>query len=418
MNAELPGACTWEDARPSPEAFLGLIERGRRGRLKVYISHAAGTGKTVQMLREANDLLDRGRDVIGAYVETHGRAGTRAALGRLSILPRMRVPYKGTAVEEMDLDAVLFRKPEIAVVDELPHTNVAPGCRHAKRWQDVEELLDAGISVISAMNIQHLESLGPVVEKITGVRVQETVPDSFLAHADQVVNLDIPAAELRERMRRGEIYAPEKIEMALNNFFSDGNLTNLRELALREVVRFLDQARRHNGHSSGQVHATAPPLTTGAPAADAALLSPLAEVDIDPVVMVAMSSRPPDVRNLLRKAAAIAHRLNTHWYLVYVETPRECSNCIDATTQRILMNNIAMAKDLGGMVMRLKGSDVAESLASFAREYGVTHAIFGSAGAPVTARQALFRFFHRDAVTRFHRLAPQVDLHICGRSSR
>jgi two-component system, OmpR family, sensor histidine kinase KdpD len=411
------------DLRPSPEAFLDLIEQSRRGRLKIYVGHAAGTGKTVQMLREANDLLARGRDVVGAYVETHGREGTETAVGRLPLIPRRRAEYKGSVIEEMDMDAVLARRPDIAVVDELPHSNVAPNSRHPKRWQDVEELLDAGISVITAMNIQHLESLGPVIEKLTGVKVRETVPDSFLAGADQIVNLDLSATDLRGRMRRGEIYSPEKVETALNNFFTRENLTNLRELALREVVRFLDQGRRHAAASPGeelhlhqhQSGSTNDPARSGGDSQDAALLSPLAEVDIDPVVMVAMSSRPPDVRNLLRKAAAISHRLNTHWYLAYVETPRESSDHVDATTQRILMNNITLAKDLGATVIRLKGTDVAVTLAGFAREYGVTHAIFGSAGPPATAWGLLLQPFRPDLVSRFHRLAPDIDLHICGK---
>ena len=202
------------------------------------------------------------------------------------------------------------------------------------------------------------------------------------------------------------------------------NLTNLRELALREVARFLDQARRHSGllpdvgrAAESAFHGRAAAEASEPQAEDAAMLSPLAEVDVDPVVMVAMSSRPPDVRSLLRRAAAIAYRLNTHWYLVYVETPRESRDQVDSTTQRILMNNIAAAKDLGAMVMRLKGTDVAQTLAIFAREYGITHAIFGSAGPPATAWRALVRHLHRNIASRFHALAPQVDLHVCGWTS-
>ncbi len=423
MTDKRPAALGRGDARPSPEQFLDLIREDRRGRLKIYIGHAAGTGKTVQMLREANDLLNRGHDVVGVYVETHGRAGTKAAVGRLPILPRKQLRYKGTLVEEMDLEGVLSRRPEIAIVDELPHTNLPPDSRNRKRWQDVDKLLDAGISVITTMNIQHLESLGPVVEKITGVSVHETIPDSFVAGADQIVNLDIPAGELRERMRRGEIYSSEKIETALESFFTQSNLTCLRELALREVVRFLDQARHRLGRTPDLTD-TPGPSSHGSPGAqapihagDPALLSPLAEVDVDPVVMVAMSSRPPDVRSLLRRAAAIAHRLNTHWYLVYVETPREGMDQVDATTQRILMNNIALAKDLGAVVTRLKGVDIAETLAAFAREYGVTHAIFGSAPPPTTAWRSLVQHFHRDVASRFQALVPWVDLHVCGRPS-
>lgn len=407
--------------RPSPESFLAAIERSRRGRLKVYIGHAAGTGKTVQMLHEANDLLDRGHDVVGGYIETHGRPGTEKTVGRLPVIPRRRVDYKGTTVEEMDVDAIIARHPEIVVIDELPHTNVAPDSRHEKRWEDVEDILDAGISVITATNIQHIESLNPVVEKITGVRVRETVPDSFLANADQIVNVDIASSDLRERLRRGEIYTPDKIEAALTNFFTPQNLSNLRELALREIVRFLDQSRKQPEWHTLNISGVSPDgsVTAVRPRTDgpeAALLSPLSEVDIDPVVMVATSSRPPDIRSMLRKAAAIAHRLNTHWYLVYVETPSEDAHAIDATTQRILMNNISLAKDLGATVFRLKGTDVARTLAGFAREYGVTHAIFGSGPPPSSSLQRVVQSMrpNRNVPASFHRLAPEVDLHVCG----
>lgn len=402
--------------RPSPEDFLDWIEKSKRGRLKVYIGHAAGTGKTVQMLEEGNELLKRKHEVIGGYIETHGRQGTENAIRHLPILPRRNVEYKGKTFEEMDIDAILARKPEIVIIDELPHTNIALGSRHEKRWQDIEEILDAGISVITAMNVQHLESLNPVVEKVTGVKVRETVPDSFLHNADQIVNVDISSSDLRERLRRGEIYAPEKIESALSNFFTPENLSNLRELGLREVVRYLDQGRKvpqHSLEAEEDIEIRERPPTNGS--GEQALLSPLAEADIDPVVMVAISSRPPDVRGLLRKAAAIAHRLNTHWYLVYVETPREDTDSIDATTQRILMNNILLAKDLGATVVRLKGKDVAVALADFAREYGITHAIFGGGGLPRSFWDQLQQLVRGgDIITRFHRLASKVDLHVCG----
>lgn len=417
------GADGDRDDRASPEAFLELIGQSRRGRLKVYIGHAAGTGKTVQMLREANDLLARGTDVVGAFIETHGRLGTEAALGRLPLVPRRVSEYKGSTVEEMDLDAVLARRPAIAVVDELPHTNVGPGGRHPKRWQDVDVLLDAGISVITAMNIQHLASLGPVVEKISGVKVRETVPDSFLAGADQLVNIDIASSDLRERLRRGDVYPQARVEAALSNFFTGPNLTSLRELALREVVRFLDHSRKRRpspggapGDGAAKPDHTAEDGADGDPHPPRAAASPVAEADTDPVVMVAASSRPPDIRSLLRKAAAIADRLDTHWYLAYVETPGEDPKSIDATTQRILMNNIALAKDLGATVVRLKGARVARTLADFAREYGVTHAIFGGSGPPRPGWLRLFDWMRgrRGVLSEFRALVPEIDIHICG----
>lgn len=395
------------DSRPTPEQFLELIERSKRGRLKVYIGHAAGTGKTVQMLREANDLLARGTRIVAAYVETHGRKNTEQEIRNVPRVPRRKIEYKGAVLEEMDLDEVLRLKPDVALVDELAHTNT-PGSKNRKRYQDVDDLLDSGISVITAVNIQHIESLNAVVEKITGVRVQETIPDNFLEQADQIVNLDLSSHDLRERIRRGEIYAPEKIERALDNFFTVRNLSNLRELALREVARFLDVERREQHRHQAQL-ARAP---AGADP-ERALLSPLAEVDVDPVVMVATSSHPPDIRSLLRKAAAIASRLNTHWYLVYVETPHQSAASIDAGTQRILYNNIGLAKDLGAMVVRLRGTDIAKALAEFAREYGITHAIFG-APAPLRGIGRLLRVVRPDVVTRFSTLVPGIDVHIVG----
>lgn len=392
------------DDRQSPEAYLEVCRRSQRGRLKVYIGHAAGTGKTVQMLREANDLLAAGRKVIGAYIETHGRKGTEAAIGVLPVLPRKRIEYKGTSIEEMDVDEALRRRPDVAVVDELAHTN-APGSRRTKRYEDVDDLLDAGISVITAVNIQHIESLNPVVERITGVKVRETVPDSFIGSADEIVNLDLAVEDLRERLRRGEIYTEDKIERALGNFFTEANLSSLRELALREVAHHLDQARRERP----VLHAVIRPGDDVL----AAALSPVRESALDPVVMVAMSSRPPDVRNLLRKAAAISSRLNTYWYLVYVETPGEANDNIDATTQRILVNNLTLAKDLGATVVRLKATDISRALADFAREYGITHAIFGVSH-PCSGLRRLAHLFRPPLVDRFAALAPGVDVHISG----
>lgn len=406
-----------EDRR-SPEEFLRLIEQTKRGRLKVYIGHAAGTGKTVQMLREGNELRARGKDVVAGYIETHGRARTDAEVRDLSVIPRKQIEYKGAIIEEMDLDAVLKRHPEIAIVDELAHTN-APGSKNKKRWEDVDNILDAGISVITAVNIQHIESLNAAVEQITGIKVQEKVPDSFLEQADQIINLDIASDDLRDRIRRGEIYAQEKVEQALGHFFTTRNLSSLRELALREVAHFLDQVRRRNVHRIGGDSENEQTAQAGEKPGrtDAAMAAALAEANVDPVVMVAISSRPPDVRSLLRKAAAIANRLNTHWYLVYVETPGESATRIDATTQRLLYDNISLAKDLGAIVFRLRGTDVAKSLADFAQEYGVTHAIFGAPHAPGFFEQAR-RLFRPNLITRFSLMMPEIDVHLCGRRAR
>src|SRR4029450_235677 len=236
--------------RPRPEDFLEIVERAKRGRLKVYIGPAAGVGKTYRMLEEAHALRRRGVDVVLGFVETHGRADTAALLEGLEAVPRRRIDYRGLMVEEMDLDAVLARHPQVAVVDEIAHTNV-PGSRNKKRYQDVFELLDAGINVICAFNVQHLESLKDVVERVTGVVIRETVPDSFLKQADQVVNLDLDAEDLLERLRAGKIYEPDKVEWALSHFFKEDKLSSLRELALREVAERLDSEATAGGGGGG-----------------------------------------------------------------------------------------------------------------------------------------------------------------------
>src|SRR4051812_5806225 len=228
-------------AKPTPEDFLELVERGKRGRLKLYIGFAAGVGKTYHMLEEAHALRRRGGDIVIGFVETHGRADTAAKGEGLEGVPRRRIEYRGVEIEEMSLNNILERKPAVAIVDELAHTNV-PGSRNHKRYQDVVELLDAGINVIGAFNVQHLESLKDLVERATGVVVRETIPDSFLKQADQVVNLDLAVEDLQERLRAGKIYAPDKVTGALENFFQAQNLAHLRELALREVAESVERA--------------------------------------------------------------------------------------------------------------------------------------------------------------------------------
>ncbi len=222
--------------------FLTLVKQRERGRLKVYIGSSAGTGKTYRMLQEAHDLRRRGIDVVVGVVETHGRAETAAQIGDLEIIPRRLIDYRGTTLEDMDLERIIERRPAVVLVDELAHTNV-PGLKNGKRWQDVRELVDEGISVITTVNIQHLESLNDVIQQTLGVTVRETVPDWLVASADQVINLDISAEDLQQRLREGKIYAADKVQAALANFFTEENLTTLRELALREVASTVDRAR-------------------------------------------------------------------------------------------------------------------------------------------------------------------------------
>jgi len=272
--------------RPRAEDFLELVHRTRRGGLKLYIGFAAGVGKTYRMLEEARALGTRGVDVVLGYIETHGRAETEALVGNLEVVPRRKVEYRGVVVEEMDVEAILARKPDICIVDEIPHTN-APGSKNKKRYQDVLDLLAAGINVIGALNIQHLESLKDVVEKATGVTIHETVPDRFLKEAVQVVNLDLAVEDLLERLRAGKIYAADKVTWALEHFFKDANLMTLRELALREVAESLE--RQHE--TKARMHAG-----EARPARNR--------------VMVCMSSYPPHAEALLRKGSRMAGKLS------------------------------------------------------------------------------------------------------------
>jgi two-component system sensor histidine kinase KdpD len=347
-----------------PEDFLEILRRSKQGRLKLYIGFAAGVGKTYHMLEEAHALHKRGVDVVLGFVETHGRAETAALLEGLEQVPRRQIDYRGVTIEEMDTEAVIARKPEIAIVDEIAHTNV-PGSRNRRRYQDVAEILDAGISVIGAFNIQHLESLNDLVERVTAVKTRETVPDSFLQKADQVVNLDLSVEDLLERLKTGRIYSTDKVGWALENFFVNEKLATLRELALREVAESLD---RTGGRQRAAADARASAPTGAAAAAKGAELGR---------VMVAMSSYPRKAAALLRRGSRLAGKLNTDWFVVYVETPREAPHLIDAESQRHLLTNIEKARELGAEVVRLKGSDRVAALLDFARSHGVGQIVLG-----------------------------------------
>jgi two-component system sensor histidine kinase KdpD len=367
-----------DEDRSRAEDFLRLIQRGRRGRLKIYVGSAAGVGKTYAMLREAHRLQAEKVDVVVGFVETHGRAETAAQIGDLEVLPRRRREYRGITVEEMDLDALLARRPTVAIVDELAHTNV-PGSRHAKRYEDVEELLDAGIHVLSTVNIQHLESLHDHVQRMVGVSVKERVPDRLVEQAEQLVMIDLPAEDLRARLAAGKIYRGEKIEQALASFFTLENLTSLRELTLREVALDLGR-RRRDLYEKGEV----PPQPE--------------------TVMVCMSSLPGSTEQLLRKGARIAAG---EWYVVYVETPDEDPRRIDSETQRHLLENIELAGRLGATVVRLRGTDVVETLVGFAREHGVSHMIIGR-----SQRSWFHELLHGSFIARLIRAAGGIDVHV------
>jgi two-component system sensor histidine kinase KdpD len=375
--------------RGRAEDFLELVERARRGRLKVYIGFAAGVGKTYRMLEEGHALVKRGVDLVIGVVETHGRADTEKLIEGLEVVPRRVFDYRGIRIEEMDLDAVLARHPQVAIVDEIAHTNV-PGSGNAKRYQDVYALLDAGINVIAAFNIQHLESLKDMVEEATGVEIRETVPDTFLAQADQVVNLDLAVEDLIDRLRAGKIYAPEKVAHALRHFFQEEKLSSLRELALREVAQSLGRAAL--GQTRGR--------------------EPTAQKSVSERVMVCISSASPRTSALLRRGARLAGRLNTDWYVVYVETPAEAPERIDASSQRILHANIEKARELGAEVVRLRGRDPVPLLLDFARSHDVAHILMGRSRRPW---QWIWR---RDFVQRMVREAEDFDVHIAAAQER
>jgi len=343
------------------DTFLRMIRRAQRGHLKVYLGYAAGVGKTYQMLLEGRRLKEEGIDVVTGLVETHGRIETERLLKGLEVIPRLRQEYRDIVVEEMDTDAILARKPQVALIDELAHTNV-PGSRNDKRYQDVQDILAAGIHVITTLNIQHLESLYDTVEKAVGVKVRERIPDSVIAEADQIVNVDLSTEDLRERLKEGKVYTPERIEIALDHFFKSTNLERLRELTLRELASQIDLRRRETIE-------------------DEASLSP-------DQVMVCLSSRGPNSEKLLRYASRLAGKLNRNWYAVYVQTPAEEPTAIDAHTQQIISSTLTLAKQLGAMVFTYKGEDVVRTLLQFGKEYRVGHIVIGSP----TARSLWERF--------------------------
>jgi two-component system sensor histidine kinase KdpD len=331
--------------------FLRMIRRSQRGRLKVYLGYAAGVGKTYLMLQEAHRLQQEGVDVVVGLVETHGRAETAKLIEGLEVIPRFLQQHRGIIVEEMDVNAILRRKPQVAMVDELAHSNV-PGSRNAKRYEDVQDLLAAGIHVVTTMNVQHLESLYDVVEKTVRVKVRERLPDSILAEADQIVNVDLTPEDLQERLKEGKVYPAERISTAFDNFFKTPNLENLRELTLREMAAQIDLRRHETLPEDGSI--------------------------VPDQIMVCLSSRGPNSEMLLRYASRLAGKLNRNWYAVYVQTPSEDAVVIDSRTQRLLSGVLTLAKELGAMVFTYKGEDIAGTILRFAREYQVGHIVTGS----------------------------------------
>ncbi len=337
------------------EDFFELLEKATRGRLKIYTGPVAGVGKTYRMLEEAHALKSRGADVVIAYVETHGRKRLDELLEGLEVIPRKKYDYKGVIIEEMDLEAVLKRKPQIAIVDEVAHTNV-PLCRNQKRYQDIIELLRAGINVICALNIQHLESLGDVIKKFTGVTIYETVPDSFLKYADQVINVDLGVEDIVQRLESGQIYSDDKITLALKNFFKEENLSKLREIALREVAEVIEQAAQPAGVQSLKLK-------------DALFMSDQ--------IMLCFLPQKWSQKTLFKKVARLAGRINREWYLVYAETPEDEPERIDLEKQRHLFSDIQFAKDLGAHIVHLKTNDRIHAWMEFAKKENIAQIVIG-----------------------------------------
>ncbi|HTE31219.1 MAG TPA: sensor histidine kinase KdpD [Chryseolinea sp.] len=339
-----------EEKQKSVEHFLNLIRKSKRGKFKVYIGMSAGVGKSFRMLQEAHSMVKNAIDVRIGYIETHNRSETEALIEGLPIIPRRKLFYKGKELEEMDLQAIVNIHPEVVIVDELAHTNI-PGSKNEKRWQDVIEILDAGINVISAVNIQHIESINVDVYRITGVQVAERIPDKMLQMADEVVNIDLTADELIARLKEGKIYDQSKVETALKNFFQSEKILQLRELALKEVASQVER-----------------------------------KVDTEVTInsrlrhekfLACISSNPENAKMIIRKTARLASYYNSKWYVLYVQTRSEDTNRIKLSVQRHLINNFKMATEMGAEVIQIKSNNVPASIVNAAEEKRITTICMG-----------------------------------------
>ena len=339
-----------KDKDENVQHFLELIRQSRRGKFKVYIGMSAGVGKTYRMLQEAQTLLRNGVDVKIGFVETHGRKETEMQLQGLPLIPRRQLFYKGKQLDELDVQAVINLHPEVVVIDELAHTNIE-GSKNDKRWQDVMDILDAGINVISAVNIQHIESLYEEIRNITGIEVSERVPDSVLKEADEVVNIDLTADELVTRLKEGKIYAADKIPIALRNFFQPEKILQLRELALKEVAsqveRKIETELPRNAHLPAERF------------------------------LACISSNHETAKKVIRKTARLASYYRSRWFLLYVQTPKEDGDKIGLATQRHLINNFKLATELGAEVIREKQSNIARGIIEVAKRHGITTICIG-----------------------------------------
>ena len=365
----------------TPEQWLEeTAPEKKAGVFKLFLGYAPGVGKTYAMLSEAIRRSSRGEDVVIGVVETHGRKATLDLASRLEKVPRRKIDYKGTVFEEMDVDAILARSPQVALIDELAHTNI-DGSKHRKRYEDVFELLDHKIDVVSTMNVQHLESVTPMVHKITGIVVRETVPDWVLKRVDEIVMSDVTPEALLTRMRRGDIYPKERADRALGNFFRTSNLIALREIALRHVAQVVDRSLEpylDSEFSFGR------------------------DLNVAERIGVGVSSNPA-AQYLVARASRMAQAINAELFVVYVDIGVDD----ESERQRSLEANLRFAENLGAKIVKLKGKDVAEKLAEFVREKHITQMIFGH-----SATGGWRKYLFLSAVHRFLRDAPPVDVHI------
>jgi two-component system sensor histidine kinase KdpD len=339
-----------QEKQNNAQHFLDLIQKSRKGKFKVYIGMSAGVGKTFRMLQEAHTLLKNGIDVKIGYIETHNRKETHELLAGLPVIPRRTIFYKGKQLEEMDVQAIINLRPEVVIVDELAHTNIE-GSKNEKRWQDVLEILEAGINVISAVNIQHIESLNEDVKRITNVEVQERVPDNVLRLADEVVNIDLTADDLIARLKEGKIYTEDKIQTALTNFFKSDQILQLRELALKEVAsQVVRKVENEVPKNSALRHEK---------------------------ILACISSNDKTAKIVIRKAARLASYYNSSWYVLYVETPKESSDKIALDKQRHLINNFKLATELGAEVIKLENAKITDAILAVVEQKQITTVCIG-----------------------------------------
>jgi len=370
----------------TPEEWLNEVSPGKpRGIFKLFLGYAPGVGKTYSMLSEAIRRASRGEDVVVGVVETHGRKATAELAGKLDRIPTRRLEYKGTLFEEMDVDAILARKPSVVVVDELAHTNIE-GSRHAKRYEDVMDLLEAKIDVLSTMNVQHVESIGPTVLQITGVQVRETVPDWVMQRVDEIVLADLTPQALQKRMERGDIYPVDRAQRALSHFFRPGNLIALRELALRQVTGVVDRSLDAYLENDGTQPAH----------------------QVRERIGVCVSSNPA-AQYLIARGSRMAQAIGGELFVLYIDVGRDTR----PEDQKTLAENIRFAENLGAKVVRTSGRSIADGIAHLVRENHITQVIFGR-----SARTGWQRYLYMSAIQRFLRDSPSVDVHIVTQEAR